>query len=401
MEPIWTFHAIGEIIFGPGAVQRLEPLARQRNLTRALLVTDRALVSLGLADRVRAPLQAAGVFVDIFDGGEPEPTLTTVTACAERLRAGDYDAVISLGGGSNTDLAKAAAVVARYGGSPRAYGGEARVPGPIMPLIAVSTTAGTGSEVSSAAVLKDPEANAKFSILSNFIRPIVAVYDPELTLSCPPRLTAASGMDALTHAIEAYTNIEYHKRTPPPEGSTIYQGKGPMTDLMALRAIELIAAHLERVVHHGDDLEARAQVHLGSLLAGLAFSNAGVGLVHALEYPLGSLAHRPHGEGNALLLPYVMEFNLPACPAAFAEIAQAMGEDVQGLPQAEAAARAVEAVRRLERAVGVPMRLSEVGITADQIDFMAETAFRVKRLMYINPQPVTLEDLKAILHRAL
>jgi alcohol dehydrogenase class IV len=299
------------------------------------------------------------------------------------------------------DLAKAAAVVARYGGHPRDYMGENLVPGPIMPLIAVSTTAGTGSEVSPAAVLKDLDTGRKGAILDNLIRPAVALCDPELTLSCPPWLTAAAGLDALTHAIEAYINLDFHAKPPPPEGPTVFQGKGPLTDVLALRAIELIGRNLERAVHHGDDLEARTAVHLGSLLAGMAFSNAGVGVVHAMEYPVAELAHRPHGEGNALLLPYVMEFNVPARPQAFAEIARAMGEDVEGLSAEEAAPRAVEAVRRLERAVGVPMRLSEIGITADQVDYIAERTFSLKRLMLINPRPVTLDDLKEIVRRAL
>jgi len=401
VKAFWTFHTTGQIIFGPGAVGELESLARQRQMRRVLLITDAPLVRAGLAQKVTAPLQTAGVEVDLFDGGEPEPSLETVAACADRLRAGDYDAAVSLGGGSNIDLGKAAAVVARYGGSPRDYIGENRVPGPIMPLIAVSTTAGTGSEVSAAAVLKDRQAGTKGAILSNLVRPAVALCDPELTLTCPPRLTASAGLDALTHAIEAYTNIDFHATVPPPEGSALYQGKGPLTDIVALRAIELIGAYLERAVHYGDDLEARTQVHLGSLLAGMAFSNAGVGIVHALEYPLGSLAHRPHGEGNALLLPYVMEFNLPARPQAFAAIARAMGEGVQGLTEIQAAMRAVEAVRRLERAVGLPMRLAEIGITAGQIDRIAEAAFGLKRLMLINSRPVALEDLREILRRAL
>ncbi len=401
MATYWTFHTAGETFFGPGAVQELKAQARRRELKRVLVITDAPLVQAGPVGRVTEVLKAANVAFEMFDEGEPEPPMNVILACAERIRAGDYDALVAVGGGSNTDLAKAAAVVARYGGHPRDYMGEDLVPGPIMPLIAVSTTAGTGSEVSSAAVLKDPDTGVKGAILSDLIRPAVALCDPELTLTCPPRLTAAAGMDALTHAIEAYINIDFHAKPAPPEGPALFQGKGPLTDVLALRAIELIGRNLERAVHHGDDLEARTAVHLGSLMAGMAFSNAGVGVVHAMEYPVAELAHRPHGEGNALLLPYVMEFNLPVRPRAFAEIARAMGEDVDGLSEDQAAARAVEAVRRLERAVGVPMRLSEIGITAEQVDYIAERTFGLKRLMLINPRPVTLDDLKEIVRRAL
>src|SRR5437667_8244302 len=245
------------------------------------------------------------------------------------------------------DLAKITAVLLAHGGHPRDYIGDDKIPGPVWPLICVPTTAGTGSEVSGASVLTDTDNQIKVGILSNHLRPRVAVVDPLLTVSCPPKVTADSGIDALTHAIEAYTAVD-NAVFPLPEGErSIYQGRHPLGNLLAEKAIALIGSNLRRAVRRGDDLEARENMALGATLAGLSFSNVGVAAVHALEYPVGGATHCSHGAGNGLLLPYVMRYNLPARRRELANVARWLGEEVGGLGEAEAAERAVEAVEKL------------------------------------------------------
>ena len=214
MRGEWRFHTAGEIIFGRGTVRRVGEAVRRLGAQRALLVTDQALVAAGLNEEVELSLTKSGVVVDRFDGGQAKPTLETVAACVAVAQEEEYGALVALGGGSNIDLAKAAAAVLSYGGSAEAYFGWDQVPGPILPLVAVSTTAGTGSEVSGASVLADPAHSRRGAILSNYLRPQVAIYDPLLTVSCPRQVTADAGIDALSHAVEAYMVVQYRTETP-------------------------------------------------------------------------------------------------------------------------------------------------------------------------------------------
>jgi alcohol dehydrogenase class IV len=249
--------------------------------------------------------------------------------------------------------------------------------------------------------LSDPEQGTKFSILSNYLRPQVALVDPLLTVSCPPRVTAGSGIDALTHAIEAYTAID-NETFPVAEGQqTVYQGRHPMGDLIAERAIELVGRHLRRAVADGQDLDAREGMSLAATFAGLAFSNVGVAAVHALEYALNQVAHIPHGTGCGLLLPYVMRFNLPVRRRRMARIAELLGENVSGLDDASAAERAIAAVERLKAEIAIPARMGEVGVRTEHLSGMAEKAFAVKRVLRVNPRSASQEELEAILRSAL
>jgi len=298
-------------------------------------------------------------------------------------------------------LAKIAATVLAHGGSPRDYVGDDRIPGPVSPVVCVPTTAGTGSEVSGASVLTDSDNHMKVGVLSNHLRPRAAVVDPLLTVSCPPKVTADSGIDALTHAIEAYTAVDNATFPLPPGERTVYQGRHPLGDLLAERAIALIGTHLRRAVADGNNLEAREGMALGATLAGLAFSNVGVAAVHALEYPVGGATHCSHGAGNGLLLPYVMRYNLPARTREFARIAQLLGEDVAGLDEEAAANRAISAVEKLRADIGIPTRLSQLGVTEGQLADFAAKAFAVKRILRVNPREVTLEALQGILRAAL
>jgi alcohol dehydrogenase class IV len=401
MPDIWTFHTAVKLVFGQSALGRLGELTREIGARRVLVATDSRLMDTGLVERVRAPLQDAGVAVEIFSGGEPEPSFRAAEACIESARDLHPDAILGLGGGSNLDLAKVAATVLAHGGTLRQYVGENKVPGPIWPLICVPTTAGTGSEVSAAAVLTDSENKVKVGILSNYLRAKIALVDPTLTVSCPPRLTADSGIDALTHAIEAYTAVDNADfPVPAPGDSTTYQGRHPLGDCLAEKAISLIGTNLSKAVREGSNLAAREGMALGATLAGMAFSNVGVALVHALEYPVGGAVHCSHGTGNGLLLPYVMRFNLPARPKQFAAIARLLGKDVAGLDPHEAAEGAVKAVEKLREEIGIPSRLRDLGVQRSQLKGFAEKALSIKRILRVNPRPVTLVDLVAILEEA-
>lgn len=400
MRQTWTFHSSGQILFGPDAALQCGAVVRKLKVQRALLVTDRQLRNAGLVDPLLAVLKDAGITVDVFDGGVPEPSIEIAEQCLAAARLNQPQGLIALGGGSNMDLAKACAAVLTHGGTVRDYLGEERVPGPIMPLVCLPTTAGTGSEVTGASVLLDVANHVKVAIISNYLRPAVAIVDPKLTLSCPKKVTADSGIDALTHAIEAYTAIENSDFPVPVTEVASNQGRNPMGDLVAERAIELIGANLVRVIEQPQDLVAREAMALGATLAGLAFSNVGVAIVHALEYPVGGAVHCSHGEGNGLLLPHCMRFNLPVRQQKFARIAQMLGADISGLSVEQAAARSVEIVEGLNRAIGIRPRLRDFGVTTDMIPTLAEKTFAIKRILRVNPRAVTQADLQQILEAA-
>ncbi|HEX3658463.1 MAG TPA: iron-containing alcohol dehydrogenase [Pirellulales bacterium] len=401
MRTTWTFHSAGQLLFGSGAVAQLGALVKELSIKRLLLVTDRHLATAGVLVPVEAALGEAGIDVEVFDGGQPEPSLDLVDDCLALGRQFEPQGVLGLGGGSNMDLAKCVALVLTHGGTLRDYVGDSRVPGPVMPIVCVPTTAGTGSEVTAAAVLTDTANQVKVGVLSNYLRPRLALVDPRLTLSCPAKVTADSGIDALTHAIEAYTAVD-NAVFPLPAGETsVYQGRHPLGDCLAEKAIALIGRHLVRAVREPANLADREGMALAATLAGLAFSNVGVALVHAMEYPVGGLTHCSHGAGNGLLLPFVMRFNLPERQAEFAAIARLLGEDTSGLSVEQSAERAIAGVERLKAEIGIPARLSDLGITAGQIPILAEKALAIKRILRVNPRPVSQPDIEQIFRWAL
>ena len=400
MRTTWNFYSAGQLVFGRGAAGRLGELVARLGIDRVLVITDKVLAGVGIVERVHAPLAEANITVDLFDGGEAEPSLEAAGRAIDHARRFRPQAVLGLGGGSNMDLAKLTAAVAKHGGTPADYFSYDNIPGPVLPVIGVPTTAGTGSEVSHAAVLTDTANQIKVSTLSPYLRPALAVVDPELTLSCPKSVTADSGIDALTHAIEAYTAVDYSRLDVRPGESTPYDGRHPLGDCLAERAIELVGRYLVTVVRESANLAAREGMALAATLAGMAFSNCGVALVHALEYPIGGTLHCSHGAGNGMLLPYVMRFNLPERTAALARVASLLGEDTSGMDQQQAARQAIVAVERLKRDIGIPERISHIGGTADQLPVFSKKAFTIKRLLSINPRPASQEDLLAILQAA-
>ena len=401
MRTTWNFNTAGQLVFGRNAVDQIGDRVRQMGARRVLLVTDQTLLDAGLVDRVSAPLRAADVTVEVFAGGSPEPPLHAVNDAIAAARDCGAEVLLGLGGGSNMDIAKAAAVVLTHGGAVKDYAGDQVVPGPVFPLILVPTTSGTGSEVTAAAVLNDTDQGAKFSILSNHLRARFAVVDPLLTVSCPPAVTAASGIDALSHAVEAYTAVDNEAFPLPAGEATIYQGRHPLGDLLAERAIGLIGENLRRAVNDGDDLDAREGMALASTLAGMSFSNSGVAVVHALEYPLNDTVHTPHGVGCGLFLPYVMRFTGPARPQQMARIAELLESGDPTQPGDSAVERAAAAVEKLNADIGIPLRLRDVGISEAQLPAMADKAFTVKRILRLSPRSVAQEDLAAILRAAL
>lgn len=375
----FTYAAAAHVTFGAGAIQSLPD--RLKGHQRVLVVTDRGLVAAGLAGRVADQLAVAGAEPVIFDAVDENPRLATVEAAVRLGRLHQCDAVLGLGGGSPMDVAKVAAALLPYpDAGPLDLEGNEKLPGDPLPLVLVPTTAGTGAEVTRFAVITDPARPFKFTVISRRMLPQAAIVDPELTLTLPPGLTAATGMDALTHAIESYTNRVYH----------------PVADLYAARAIELIGRSLRTAVAQGRDLAARTDMLLASLLAAMAFTHTRLGNVHAMSHAVGAHFNVPHGVANAILLPPVMEYNLPACIDRTADVGRLLGEPLDGLSRMEAARRAVAAVRQLAADVGIPAGLAAAGVQTDRIPALAADAMQSGNIE-VNPRQTRQEDLEALL----
>lgn len=384
----------GAILFGKGQRGALGWTARAIGL-RALACTDERMGADPIFAGMMDDLKAAGVTVRVYDRTLPELPLRCIEECVESARDFAPDVIIGVGGGSCLDLAKMASLLLAHGGKVSDYFGEFLVPGPIIPLIAIPTTSGTGSEVTPVAVIDDPAREMKGGVASPFLIPHTALCDPELTYTAPPRLTAFTGGDAMTHAIEAFTAIA-KPASPNLAQQGVFVGKNAMSDYYALNAIRLIGRSLRRAVSHPADEQAREDMMLGALSAGIAFGVAGTAAAHALQYPVGHDTHTHHGMGVALLLPYVMEFNRPAAVKPFAEIARALDVGVPGDDDEALSFLAVDAIASLFADVGVPLTLEAIGLAADRLDFVAEGAFKAQRLIKINPRTLDVPALRRI-----
>jgi alcohol dehydrogenase class IV len=382
------------VLFGSGQRHAIGAVAAQLG-QRVLICTDARLGADLDFQAIVADLQRHSLTLAIYDRTQPDLPTDSVVDCVSRSASFAPQVVIGIGGGSCMDMAKAVALLLTHGGELSSYYGEYKVPGPVLPLIAVPTTSGTGSEVTPVAVVADSARGTKIGIATPHLIPQVAVCDPELTLSCPPRLTACSGGDALTHAIESFTAMT---RSPRADLTLqhVFVGKNALTDHFALLAISSIWNSLYPAYKNGKDLRARESLMLGALAAGCAFGTAGTAAAHALQYPVGNATHTAHGDGVASLLPYVMEFNRPACIDSYAHIARMLSLGSSSSTSDELSSILVDEVARLLDSVGIPRTLQDLGLPADKQQWAAENAIAITRLVKNNPRPLDLQAMQAI-----
>ncbi|MEJ5364617.1 MAG: iron-containing alcohol dehydrogenase [Desulfosoma sp.] len=372
-------------LFGVGALGKIAGYLRAFPEKRAVLCTDKGIVAAGIAREVLKVLQeAAKLEVEVFDGVVANPTEACVREGYELYQAHRGAMIISLGGGSAHDAAKAIGVLAAHDGVLWDFVGINKLKRALPPLIAVNTTAGTGSEVTRFAVITHVERKTKLTLVDWRLIPLMAVNDPTLMVGMPPALTAQTGMDAFTHAVEAYLS----------------RNASPLSKTCALTAVALITEHLPKAFSHGYDVEARAAMAYAQYLAGLACNSAGVGAVHAVAHQLGGLYNLPHGLCNAVLLPWIQEDNLEECADRLAEIARAMGEDVAGKPTRIAAEKAVEAMRAFARGLGIPERLGAIGVKEEDLPTIARQAMEDPAI-FTNPRRVAEPQLLGVLRNAL
>jgi alcohol dehydrogenase len=401
INAVTSFSAIRlptEILFGKGQRQALPAVARRLG-QRALVCTDERFAASEDFAQLLGGLHEAGLAVLVDNRVLPDVPRDSAADCAEAARSFAPDLVIGIGGGSCLDMAKCAALLLSHGGRLQDYYGEFKVPGPVLPIIAVPTTAGTGSEATPVAVISDPDRTLKVGISSPYLIPKAAICDPDLTRSCPPGLTAIAGADALTHAIEAFTAL---RRPPSAELAQkhVFIGKSALTDHFALLTIRLIGRSLERAWRDGSDEEARADVMMAALAGGCAFGTAGTAAAHAIQYPVGAQTHTAHGLGVATLLPYVMRFNRGAALTEMAEIALALGLPGEGRSQEALADAAIDEVTRLFAAIGIPPTLAGLGVPADKLPWIGEQALGIERLIKNNPRPIGPAEMTRLLDAA-
>jgi alcohol dehydrogenase len=386
------------ILVGTDQRQALPHIAREFG-TSVLICTDSRLAASDELHQIVTGLERQGMTVEVFGETEAELPVPGIMACVDAIREQRIDVIIGIGGGSCMDMAKIVSVLLTHGGTPSDYYGEFAVPGPVLPVIAVPTTAGTGSEVTAIAVVADPELGMKMGISSPHIIPAVAVCDPSLTLTCPPALTSATGADAFVHLVESYTAIA-RPGTPGLARERVFIGRNPLTDSIAIEGIRLVGRSLVKAYQEPYDEIARGDMMVAALYGGMALSNAGTAAAHAIQYPVGALTHTPHGVGVGLLLPYVLRHNFSAIRPQLARIAEALGNDVRGLAVDDAARAGVEAVDEILAAIGIPATLADLGVKENDIHHIAELSQNSKRLIDNNPVPLDLEGLATITRAA-
>jgi alcohol dehydrogenase class IV len=373
------------ILGGFGASERLGQEAKSIGAKRALLVTDKGVINSGTGTKIKGILEKEGIGVEIHDKVIPDPDIACLEACLETAKKEQFDLIVGLGGGSPMDIASITSIMLTNPGTVYDYFGVNLVRNPGVPTILIPTTAGTGAEATPNAILTDTREKLKKAVVSPHILPKVAIVDPLLTLSMPPAVTSSSGIDALTHAIESYTS----------NNATI------LTDLFAREAIILIARSLRTAVANGNNLDARYDMAIGSLYAGISLANAGVTAVHALAYPLGGQFNVAHGVANGLLLPYVMEFNVLGNIPKFAQIAQFLGEKMESMTLLDQAYLASKAVRAIYKDIKIPQSLTDLNVPEEAIPGMAKAALNSTRLMINNPRTMTVQDIERIYENAL
>jgi alcohol dehydrogenase len=395
MNTVTSLRAPRVLVQADGIRRRIGEYARPLG-RRALIVTDQRFATTAHYEDIVRSLEAHGVQTSTFDESLPELPSSQVSAVA--ALAADAELIVAVGGGSCLDLAKVAAVVRTYGGAVQDYFGEHRVPGPVLPIIAVPTTAGTGSEATPVAVVTDTARGVKLGVSSPHIVPHTALVDPELTHTSPPALTASVGADALSHLVESFTAIQ-RDYTGTTWTDRVFLGKGALTDALAREGLRLVAANLRTAVEDGLDAEARRAMCTAATFGGLTLGTAGTAAAHALQYPIGTLTHTPHGVGVGVLLPYVMRFNKPAAIGPLAEIGDVFGAQPGGSLDTRAE-HAIDAVAGLLAAIGIPRTLRDLGMPEDSLGWAAHEALASARLVDNNPRPLGEPELHAILSAA-
>ncbi|MBK5539570.1 L-threonine dehydrogenase [Pseudomonas sp. TH05] len=355
-----TFFIPAVNVMGIGCLDEAMSAIRNYGFRKALIVTDAGLAKAGVASMIAEKLAMQDIDSLVFDGAKPNPSIDNVEQGLLRLREGNCDFVISLGGGSPHDCAKGIALCATNGGHIRDYEGVDQSAKPQLPLIAINTTAGTASEMTRFCIITDEARHVKMAIVDRNVTPLLSVNDPALMVAMPKGLTAATGMDALTHAIEAYVST----------------AANPITDACALKAIDMISNNLRQAVHDGSDLTARENMAYAQFLAGMAFNNASLGFVHAMAHQLGGFYDLPHGVCNAVLLPHVQSFNASVCAERLTDVAHAMGADIRGFSPEEGAQAAIAAIRSLARDVDIPAGLRQLGAKLPDIPILAANALK-------------------------
>jgi len=383
-DQVYGFFIPNVTLMGVGAVKETGNQVRTLGCKKPLIVTDKGLSALGVADKIKGYVEEAGAQAVIFDGAEPNPTDINVHDGLKIFQEEKCDSIISLGGGSSHDCAKGIGIVATNGGHIRDYEGVDKSSKPMPPFIAINTTAGTASEMTRFCIITNTDTHVKMAIVDWRVTPNVAINDPVLMVGKPPALTAATGMDALTHAVEAYVST----------------AATPVTDACALMAIKLISENLRTAVANGQNMEARDKMAYAEYLAGMAFNNASLGYVHAMAHQLGGFYNLPHGVCNAILLPAVESFNLIASPKRFADIAVAMGENIEGLSVRDAADLAIASIKKLSADIGIPAGLKELGVKEEDFEIMAKNAMK-DACSLTNPRIATLQDIIGIFKAAM
>lgn len=370
---------------GPGCLKVIGERAKMLGGKKVLIVTDKFLRSQegGAVEQTIKYLKEAGLEVAIYDGTEPNPKDTNVADGLKIFKEENCDMIVTVGGGSPHDCGKGIGIAATHEGDLYDYAGIETLTNALPPIIAVNTTAGTASEVTRHCVITNTKTKVKYVIVSWRNLPLVSFNDPELMVGKPAGLTAATGMDALTHAVEAYVSKDAN----------------PVTDASAIQSIKLIANNLRQAVAMGDNIEARTNMAYASLLAGMAFNNGNLGYVHAMAHQLGGLYDMPHGVANAMLLPHVCKYNVISNPQKFADIAEFMGENIDGLSVHEAAEKAIDAMFRLSKDIGIPTSLKEMGIKEEDFEYMAEMALKDGNA-FSNPRKGNEKDIVNIFKAA-
>ena len=363
---------------GPGCLKVIGERAKMLGGKKVLIVTDKFLRTQenGAVEQTIKYLTEAGLEVVIYDGTEPNPKDTNVADGLKIFKDENCDMIVTVGGGSSHDCGKGIGIAATHEGDLYEYAGIETLTNALPPILAVNTTAGTGSEVTRHCVITNTKTKVKYVIVSWRNLPLVSFNDPELMIGKPAGLTAATGMDALTHAVEAYVSKDAN----------------PVTDASAIQSIKLISNNLRQAVAMGENLEARTNMAYASLLAGMAFNNANLGYVHAMAHQLGGLYDMPHGVANAMLLPHVCKYNIISNPQKFADIAEFMGENIVGLSVHEAAEKAIDAMFRLSKDIGIPTSLKEMGIKEEDFEYMAEMALKDGNA-FSNPRKGNKQDI--------